>query len=60
MKTCFPALLVLIMGSLLEPSGVWAQAGPEGGGHELQVWTGGGHGLNWRVELGGALRMGAD
>jgi hypothetical protein len=23
-----------------------AQAGPEDGGHELQVWTGGGHGLN--------------
>ena len=23
-----------------------AQAGPDNGGHELQIWTGGGHGLN--------------
>ncbi len=58
MKTCFPALLVLIMGSLLEPSGVWAQAGPEGGGHELQVWTGGGHGLNGSTSDTGVWNLG--
>ena len=58
MKTCFPALLVLIMGSLLEPSGVQAQAGPEGGGHELQVWTGGGHGLNGSTSDTGVWNLG--
>jgi lipid A 3-O-deacylase len=58
-KTCFPALLVLIMGSLLEPSGVWAQAGPEGGGHELQVWTGGGHGINGSTSDTGVWTFGA-
>jgi hypothetical protein len=57
-KTCFPALLVFIMGSLLEPSGVWAQAGPEGGGHELQVWTGGGHGLNGGASATGVWNLG--
>jgi lipid A 3-O-deacylase len=32
------AICLLLAGSLL-----WAQARPEDGGHELQVWTGGGH-----------------
>jgi lipid A 3-O-deacylase len=34
--------LVLLMGV----PAARAQAGPEAGGHELQVWTGGGHGTN--------------
>jgi hypothetical protein len=31
---------------LLHPPALRAQAGPVEGGHELQVWTGGGHGVN--------------
>jgi len=33
-----PALLILITPNLLS-----AQAGPEAGGHEVQIWSGGGH-----------------
>ena len=35
--SCKAILLLLFSGSLL-----WAQARPEGGGHEVQLWTGGG------------------
>ncbi len=59
MKTCFPVLLALIMGSLLEPPPVRAQAGPEAGGHELQVWTGGGHGINGTTSATGVWNLGA-
>jgi len=37
----------------------WAQAGPEDGGHELQVWTGGGHGLNGSTADTGVWNVGA-
>lgn len=36
---------ILVLGLLFAPA-MRAQAGPEEGGNELQVWTGGGHGLN--------------
>ena len=59
MKTCFPVLLALIMGSLLEPPPVRAQAGLEAGGHELLVWTGGGHGINGTTSATGVWNLGA-
>ena len=37
----------------------WAQAGPEDGGHELQIWTGGGHGLNGSTSDTGVWNVGA-
>jgi lipid A 3-O-deacylase len=40
-----PTLVFAILGVLVVPASR-AQAGPEQGGNELQVWTGGGHGLN--------------
>jgi lipid A 3-O-deacylase len=36
-----------------------AQAGPEQGGHDLQVWTGGGHGLNGSTADSGVWNLGA-
>jgi len=36
----------LVFAAFLNVPAVRAQAGPVGGGHELQVWTGGGHGIN--------------
>jgi Lipid A 3-O-deacylase (PagL) len=38
--------LVLVFVALVNAPAVFAQAGPVEGGHELQVWTGGGHGIN--------------
>jgi lipid A 3-O-deacylase len=38
---------------------VWAQPGPESGGHDLQVWTGGGHGLNGSTSDTGVWNLGA-
>ena len=35
------------------------QAGPEDGGHELQIWTGGGHGLNGSTSDTGMWNVGA-
>jgi lipid A 3-O-deacylase len=43
---------------LLHARGVQAQSGPEGGGHELQVWTGGGHGLNGSASETGVWNLG--
>jgi lipid A 3-O-deacylase len=36
-----------------------AQAGPADGGHELQIWTGGGHGLNGSTSDTGVWNVGA-
>jgi hypothetical protein len=36
----------LVFAAFLSVPAVCAQAGPVEGGHELQVWTGGGHGIN--------------
>jgi lipid A 3-O-deacylase len=35
-----------------------AQAGPEDGGHDLQIWTGGGHGLNGSTADSGVWNVG--
>ena len=35
------------------------QAGPEHGGHDLQIWTGGGHGLNGSTADSGVWNVGA-
>ena len=39
-------LTVLVFAAFLYAPALRAQAGPVEGGHELQVWTGGGHGIN--------------
>lgn len=36
-----------------------AQAGPQQGGHELQIWTGGGHGTNGSQSGDGVFNIGA-
>jgi hypothetical protein len=35
-----------------------AQSGPEGGGHDLQIWTGGGHGINGSAADTGVWNVG--
>jgi lipid A 3-O-deacylase len=35
-----------------------AQAGPDDGGHDLQIWTGGGHGLNGSTASSGVWNVG--
>src|SRR5271155_3647660 len=35
-----------------------AQAGPDDGGHDLQIWTGGGHGLNGSTADSGVWNVG--
>jgi hypothetical protein len=37
---------IILFAALLGAPFAGAQAGPEQGGHDLQLWTGGGHGLN--------------
>jgi hypothetical protein len=44
-RRLLPTLVFAILGVLVVPASR-AQAGPQQGGNELQVWTGGGHGLN--------------
>jgi len=39
MRTCLPLLLSFLLSS----STIFAQASPEEGGHEVQIWAGGGH-----------------
>ena len=43
MKRAFAALLFV---AVLNIGAARGQSGPEGGGHDLQVWAGGGHGTN--------------
>lgn len=38
--------LIAMLAATPSSAGAQAQAGPVGGGHEWQVWTGGGHGTN--------------
>jgi hypothetical protein len=45
MRTFLAFALLFLFASTHIPSAS-AQAGPEKGGHEMQLWTGGGHGLN--------------
>ena len=51
-----PSVLLL---ALLNAPSSRAQAGPEQGGHDLQLWTGGGHGLNGSTASGGVWNVGA-
>jgi lipid A 3-O-deacylase len=52
------ALLAAIGCFAVQVASAHAQAGPEGGGHELQVWTGGGHGLNGSTSDTGVWNLG--
>ena len=49
---------VVLFCSILYVCEVRAQSGPEGGGNELQVWTGGGHGLNGSTSDTGVWNLG--
>jgi hypothetical protein len=51
-------LSVVLACLLLSAGEVRAQAGPEGGGNEVQVWTGGGHGLNGSTSDTGVWNLG--
>jgi hypothetical protein len=54
-------LMFLMTGALLFfalPS-THAQAGPEAGGHELQLWTAGGHGTNGVAQHSSVFLAGA-
>jgi hypothetical protein len=52
-------LSALLLGMLLHAPPSRAQDGPESGGHELQLWTGGGHGLNGSTSDTGVWNVGA-
>ena len=58
MRWRFRVLLVALAYFLLQAPGVQGQAGPEAGQHELQVWTGGGHGLNGSTSDTGVWNLG--
>jgi lipid A 3-O-deacylase len=49
---------LLVLGAFLISPTVRAQAGPVEGGHELQVWTGGGHGLSGSQSGDGVWNVG--
>lgn len=58
--TAFRVLAVsLALAALLCGPVCKAQYGPEQGGHELQLWTGGGHGLNGSTSDTGVWNVGA-
>jgi len=57
-KTRFLVLLLMTLCLLVKSPGVRAQAGPEAGENELQVWTGGGHGLNGSTSDTGVWNVG--
>jgi lipid A 3-O-deacylase len=48
----------LVFAAFLSVPAVCAQAGPVEGGHELQVWTGGGHGINGSQSGDGVWNVG--
>lgn len=52
-------LLALIFCGMLCAPATRAQAGPEQGGNDLQVWTGGGHGLNGSTANNAVWNLGA-
>jgi lipid A 3-O-deacylase len=45
--------------SLLSVGSVFPQAGPQQGGHDLQLWTGGGHGTSGSQSGDGVFNIGA-
>jgi lipid A 3-O-deacylase len=58
-KGFFAALLAIGFCNVLVTPAAQAQAGPTSGGHELQVWTGGGHALNGNTSDTGVWNLGA-
>ncbi|MCU1242548.1 MAG: hypothetical protein JWO71_3274 [Candidatus Acidoferrum typicum] len=58
MKTFLAALSAIGLFFVFAPPATRAQAGPENGGRELQVWTGGGHGLNGSTSDTGVWNLG--
>jgi hypothetical protein len=54
-RTVFTALVFAIF---LNAPALRAQAGPVEGGHELQLWTGGGHGVNGSQSGDGVWNLG--
>jgi lipid A 3-O-deacylase len=51
-------LAILLFAAFLSTPALKAQAGPEDGGHDLQIWTGGGHGLNGSTANSGVWNVG--
>ncbi|HVS88655.1 MAG TPA: acyloxyacyl hydrolase [Candidatus Acidoferrum sp.] len=51
------ATFLLLAFVVLVPA-TWPQSGPESGGNEVQVWTGGGHGLNGSTSDTGLWNVG--
>src|SRR5215470_10479773 len=52
------AVLLFLSVYLMHPLELCAQSGPTGGGNEVQVWTGGGHGLNGSTSGTGVWNLG--
>jgi Lipid A 3-O-deacylase (PagL) len=50
--------LCLLFVAFLRAPAIRAQAGPVEGGHEIQVWTGGGHGINGSQSSDGIWNVG--
>jgi Lipid A 3-O-deacylase (PagL) len=51
-------LMALVFAVFLSVPAVHAQAGPVDGGHELQLWTGGGHGVSGKQSGDGIWNVG--
>lgn len=51
-------LFGVVLAAIIWPASLRAQAGPEGGGNEVQIWTGGGHGLNGSTSDTGVWNLG--
>jgi lipid A 3-O-deacylase len=51
-------MLMVLPAVLLSPVVLCAQSGPEAGENEIQVWTGGGHGLNGSTSDTGVWNLG--
>ncbi len=51
-------LALVLFGLILYAPGAYAQSGPEAGGHELELWTGGGHGINGSTSDTGVWNVG--
>jgi len=58
-RTLLRVGFVICLGSTFQAGGVRAQSGPEGGAHDLQVWSDGGHGLNGSTSDTGVWNVGA-
>lgn len=51
-------VLVLLSGCWMSIAAVAQSQGPEGGGHEIEVWTGGGHSVSGGTRNTGVLNLG--